>query len=389
MSVYLDHAATSFPKAPPVAAAMHAFIESAAGNPGRGGHRLTIDATRHLEAAREFIAELLGADIDRTLLGSGATFWLNTVLSSVLQKGDRVVTSGLEHNGVMRPLRALQQERGIDITVVDGEASDGVPEADEFAAAVNASPTQLVVVTHASNISGALLPVSEIARRVAPVPVLVDGAQSAGSIPIDFSSMGVAAFVCSGHKGLLGPTGTGVLLLAPDFEIQPLIKGGTGSRSESEIMPHGLPDRFEAGTPNTIGIVGLGAACRWLQNQGISTLHAYQKTMLDRLVMGIESIAGVNLHGRGVVRERVPILSFTCDGFDNGELAAWLDREHGIMLRAGLHCSPAAHRRLGTYPNGTLRVGIGPTTGEDGIDALIDAIREKMEQSQHRRGIQR
>ncbi len=379
MSLYFDHAATSFPKAPTVAGAMSAFIEAAAGNPGRGGHRLTIEATRHLEGARSDIAELLGADVERTLLGSGATFWLNTVISSVLRPGDRVVTSGLEHNGVMRPLRALQQKRGIEVSVVNGDAVDGVPNADELAAAVSEAPTRLVVITHASNISGAVLPVSEIARRVVPVPVLVDGAQTAGSIPIDFSSMDVAAFACSGHKGLLGPTGTGVLLLAPDFEIQPLINGGTGSRSESEVMPFDLPDRLEAGTPNTIGIVGLGAACRWLSDRDIEALHQHQCALLERLVIGIGAMKGVILHGRGVERDRVPILSFTCDGIDNGELAVWLDRERGIMLRAGLHCAPAAHRRLGTFPEGTLRVGFGPTTSEDDIDVLIDAIGERVE----------
>jgi len=388
VNLYFDHAATSFPKAPTVAKAMHAFIDSAAGNPGRGGHRLTLAATRHLEGARSDIAELLGADIERTLLGSGATFWLNTVISSVMRVGDRVVTSALEHNAVMRPLRALQQTRGIEVSVVNGDAADGVPDAEEFAAVVHATGARLVVITHASNISGAILPVSEIARRVAPVPVLVDGAQTAGSITIDFSSMGVAAFACSGHKGLLGPTGTGVLLLAPDFEIQPLINGGTGSRSESELMPSELPDRLEAGTPNSIGIVGLGAACRWLKDRDIEALHARQSMMLDRLAVGIGAIKGAKLHGRDVVRDRVPILSFTCDGFDNGELAVWLDRERGIMLRSGLHCAPAAHRRLGTFPEGALRAGIGPSTNEDDIDALIDAIRDRIEKPKGRGEIQ-
>jgi cysteine desulfurase family protein len=373
-TIYLDHGATSFPKAPGVVEAMRRFIESEAGNPGRGGHRLTVAASRSIEAARERIAGLLGGDPERTLLGPGATFWINTVLSSTLGPGDRVVTSALEHNAVMRALRHLEATRGVEISVVDGSSELGVPAPQEVAARVAEGATALVVLTHASNVSGAVLPVVDVARAVAPVPVLVDAAQTAGSIPLDFASMGVAALACSGHKGLLGPPGVGVLLLADGFEVEPLVSGGTGSRSESEQMPEHLPDRLEAGTANGAGIAGLGAACAWLAERTVAEVVAHEQRLVAQLASGLARIRGVNLHGWRADRSHTGILSFTVDRADTGEVATWLDRERGICVRAGLHCAPAAHRRLGTFPSGTLRAGVGPYNTDSDIEALVDAV---------------
>jgi cysteine desulfurase family protein len=373
---YLDHGATAFPKAPGVVEAMTRFLEHEAGNPGRGGHRLTVAASRAIEGAREDIAALLGADPERTLLGPGATFWLNTLLLTHLNPGDRVVTSALEHNAVMRPLRWLEASRGIEVVIEAGLGVEGVPAAVAVRERVRAAPAALVVLTHASNVSGAVLPVAEIARAVSPVPVVVDGAQTAGSLPVDFSSLGVAAYACSGHKGLLGPSGSGVLLLGENFEIDPLIRGGTGSRSESEEMPEHLPDRLEAGTPNGAGIAGLGAACRWLANRGVATVAEHERTLVQRLADGLREIDGVRLHGWRDNEPHTGVLSFSVNGLDNGELATRLDREHGVMLRPGLHCAPAAHRRLGTFPDGTLRAGIGPFNTDADVDTLVAAVSE-------------
>jgi cysteine desulfurase family protein len=373
---YLDHGATAFPKAPGVAQAMVRFLDEASGNPGRGGHRLAVAAARAIEAAREEVAALLGGDPERTLLGPGATFWLNTVLASVLGEGSRVVTSALEHNAIMRPLRWLEENRGTEVAVVEAADPNGVPTSAEVAARVAEAPTALVVLTHASNISGAMLPVAEAARAVAPVPVLVDAAQTAGNRPIAFANLGVAALVCSGHKGLLGPPGIGVLLLAPDFEIEPLLRGGTGSRSESEEMPEFLPDRLEAGTVNGAGAAGLGAACAWLGERTVEAVAEHEHGLVGLLAAGLSTIAGVQLHGWAESAPHTGILSFTVDGVDSGELAAWLDRERDICLRAGLHCAPAAHRRLGTFPTGTLRAGIGPFNTDADVDSLVTAIRD-------------
>ena len=376
---YLDHGATAYPRAPGVAKAMARFLDEASGNPGRGGHRLTVAASRTIEAAREDVAALLGGDPERTLLGPGATFWLNTVLASALGEGSRVVTSALEHNAIMRPLRFLEESRGVEVAVVEAADQNGVPTPEEITARVAEAPTALVVLTHASNVSGAVLPVAEAARMVVPVPVLVDAAQTAGTLPIDFADLGAAALVCSGHKGLLGPPGIGVMLLAPGFEVEPLLRGGTGSRSESEEMPEFLPDRLEAGTVNGAGAAGLGAACAWLRERTVDAVAEHEQRLVRQLADGLSTVPDIRLHGWDERAPHTGILSFTLDGADSGELAAWLDRTHGICLRAGLHCAPAAHRRLGTFPDGTLRAGVGPFNGEEDVDTLVEAIRDAAE----------
>lgn len=374
-SIYLDHGATSFPKAPGVSEAMVQFLATDSGNPGRGGHRLTVSASRSIETARERVAELLGSHPERTLLGPGATFWLNTVLAAWLRPGDRVVSSALEHNSVMRPLRRLERDRDLDLVIAEGQRDSAVPSPEEIRGLAAAGATRLVVLSHASNVTGAILPVTEIANAIAPVPVLVDGAQTAGSVPVNFEGMGVMAFACSGHKGLLGPSGTGVLLLAEGVDLEPLVSGGTGSRSESEDMPDQLPDRLEAGTPNGPGIVGLGAACAWLADRRVEEVYHHEHRLAERLAEQLQAIHGVRLHGWCEGEPHTGVLSFTVGGCDGGDLAAWLDRECGLMLRSGLHCAPAAHRRLGSFPNGTLRAGIGPFNTEAHVDALTDAIR--------------
>ena len=373
--VYLDHGATSWPKAPGVTEAVVRFLDDEAGNPGRGGHRLTVAASRAIEATREDLATLLGGDPERTLLGPSATYWINAVLASRLRPGNRVVTSALEHNAVMRPLRWLERTRAIQVVVVPGDDPDGLPTADAFRSAVTEAPTALVVLSHASNVTGMVVPVPEIVAAVAPVPVVVDGAQTAGSIPVDFAKLRAAAYVCSGHKGLLGPPGTGIMLLGGSFEVGPLVRGGTGSHSESEEMPEHLPDLLEAGTPNGAGIAGLGASCRWLAGPGVVAAAEHEGRLAQRLADGLRKLPDVTLHGWRDDAPRIGIVSFTVIGADNGELADLLDRQHGIMLRAGLHCAPAAHRRIGTFPDGTLRAGIGPFNTEDDVDALVAAIR--------------
>jgi selenocysteine lyase/cysteine desulfurase len=336
---------------------------------------MTVEASRRIEAAREQVAGLLGGDPERTLLGPGCTFWLNTLLTGLLRPGDRVVTSALEHNAVMRPLRHLERRLGLELEVVQGAAPHGMPTTDEIAATVAAAPTRLVVLTHASNVTGAVLPVERVAAAVSPVPVVVDGAQVGGSLPFNFSRSGVAAWTCSGHKGLLGPTGTGVLLLSSDVPVEPLVLGGTGSNSESEDMPTWLPDRLEAGTPNGAGIVGLGAACAWLATRGVEEIHAHGVELVHRLLRDLAPVPGLRVVGRDPAGTSVGIVSFTLEGHDVGEVATRLDRDFGVMVRAGLHCAPAAHRRLGTHPRGTLRVGIGPFTLERDVDRLANGVR--------------
>jgi selenocysteine lyase/cysteine desulfurase len=385
--LYLDAAATSFPKAPGVAEAMARALVEPLGNPGRGGHRLAVAASRVVEEAREEAAGLLGSDPGRTLLGPGATFWLNTVLSSFLASGGRVVTSSLEHNAVMRPLRHLEKSAGVEVVVLSGEGSTGVPSPEGVAAELRRAPTTLVVLAHASNVSGAVVPVAAIARAAAPVPVVVDAAQTAGILPIDFASLGVAALACSAHKGLLGPSGIGLLLLAPGIDVEPLVRGGTGSRSESEEMPEDFPDRLEAGTANVIGAAGLAAACRWLRTQDLAARLGRSLSLERRLAAELASIPGVRLLGFDPEAPRVPILSVVVDGIDNGELAAWLDRDEGLLVRGGLHCAPAAHRRLGSFPEGSVRVALPAAFDEEGVERIVGVFRRVSERvGRKRRG---
>jgi len=296
-AIYLDHGATAFPKAPGVAKAMARFVERDCGNPGRGGHRLTLAASRAIEVARSGVSSVLGGDPERTLFGPSATFWLNTVLSSWLTPGDRVVTSSLEHNAVMRPLRQLEHALGLDVVVARGSSDTGVPDPEEVSKLVSEGPTRMVVLCHASNVTGGVLPVAQISRSVAPVPVLVDGAQTAGSLPVNFDELGIAAFACSGHKGLMGPSGTGVLLLTGGVEVEPLVSGGTGSRSESEEMPTWLPDHLEAGTPDGPGIAGLGAACSWIKERTDDAIHDLEDRLVRQAAHGLQDIPGVRIVG--------------------------------------------------------------------------------------------
>ncbi|MFH1465642.1 MAG: aminotransferase class V-fold PLP-dependent enzyme [Pseudomonadota bacterium] len=371
---YLDNAATSFPKAPGVPEVVAQFLRTSAGNPGRGGHRLTVAATRVVERARWAVATLLGGDPERTLLGPGCTYALNTLLFGLLGPGDRVICSALEHNAVMRPLRALEAQRGVCIRVLEGEGPAALPTVAALRRAIAEAPTRLVVLTHASNVSGAVLPIAALTAAAAPVPVVVDAAQSAGSVPLDFAATGAAALCCSGHKGLLGPTGVGVTLLAPGFTPPPLVLGGTGSRSESELMPEALPDLLEAGTPNTAGLAGLAVACAWLADRGVAAVHAHDLALARHAAEGLAALPGVEVIGGPLTEAHTGALSFRVRGVDNGELALWLDREAGLQLRAGLHCAPAAHRRLGTFPDGTLRAAFGPFNTLEHADALVGAV---------------
>ena len=339
---------------------------------------MTVAASRTIEAARIEVAALLGGDPDRTVFGPGATFWLNTIMASRLPRGSRVVVSALEHTAVMRPLRWLDTHRGVEVAVVRGSSPHGVPSADEVGACVAEKTTNLVIMTHASNVTGAVLPIAEVAKAVAPIPLVVDAAQTAGSVPLHFAEIGAAALVCSGHKGLLGPPGVGVLMLAPDFDVEPLVRGGTGSRSESEEMPEHLPDRLEAGTPNGVGIAGLGVACTWLRRHSIEAVRHHAHQFIGRLAPGLAESGNVQLYGWTGESPHTGLLSFRVRGFDSGELAAGHDREHGICVRAGLHCAPAAHHRIGTFPDGTIRVGVGPFNIEADVDALVLAVREAL-----------
>ena len=375
--IYLDNAATSWPKPPAVLKAMVEALELAGGNPGRSGHRLSIAAARIIYDTREEIAHFFGiADPLRVIFTGNATHALNLALRGMLKPGDEVVTDSMEHNAVMRPLRYLEKQ-GVRLHIVRC-AADGTLDINNLAAAVN-SNTQLVVLTHASNITGTILPIAEactVAHKAGAL-VLVDAAQSAGSIPIDMTRMGIDLLAFTGHKELLGPTGTGGLVISDNFEIsriEPLILGGTGSRSDSEEQPDDLPDKYESGTANLAGIAGLGAGIRWINEHGIDDIRVHHQKLVRYLTESLSAIREVKIYGTLNPENSVGIVSFAITGKRVSEIGLRLDEEFDILSRVGLHCAPAAHKTIGSFPEGTVRLAPGIFTTIDEIQSVVNAI---------------
>ncbi len=377
--IYLDNAATSFPKPPGVAEAVTACITTAGANPGRAGHRLANDAAHLVYDARAAVAELLGApDPLRVILGPNVTWALNLALRGLLHPGDHVVTTSMEHNAVMRPLRALEAE-GVALSVVPCQP-DGALDPQRLADAITPQ-TALVVLNHASNVVGTLLPVAEIAAiaRGRGIPILVDTAQTAGAVPIDMAALGIDLLAFTGHKSLGGPMGTGGLILGEAFDharLEPLVRGGTGSRSEEEIQPDFLPDKYEPGTMNVPGLAGLAAGIQWLQARGVAAIQAHERALTQRLIDGLRAIDGVTVYGTHDAARQTGAVSCTIAGADVGVIGLRLDDDYGILCRVGLHCAPSAHRTIGTFPQGTIRLSPGAHTTPEEIDVAIGAIAE-------------
>src|SRR5438876_481409 len=358
-TIYFDNAATSWPKPATVSAAMSDCLSDAGGNPGRSGHRMSIAAARIVEDARESLAELFHVeDPARIILTHNATHALNLALYGLLKPGDHVVTTSLEHNSVMRPLRHLET-LGVEVTVVASNP-DGSVDVDAVRRAL-CPRTRLLVTTHASNVIGTLMRVAELASlaRQKAIPYLLDASQTAGSIPIDVEQLGVSLMAFSGHKGLLGPTGTGGLYIHDDVTLTPLMRGGTGSDSAHEIQPQFLPDVLESGTLNVVGIAGLGAGVRVLSEIGIEAVGEHERELVEQFLNSAGDIPGIVLYGPADAALRTGVVSFNITGAVPSEVGLILDRSFGIMARTGLHCAPSAHRTLGTFPAGTVRFSFG------------------------------
>jgi cysteine desulfurase/selenocysteine lyase len=375
--IYLDNAATSWPKPPEVLKAMVDVLERAGGNPGRSGHQLSIEAARVMYDAREDIARFFNSgDPTRIIFTSNATHAINIVLKGLLKPGEHVVTSSMEHNAVMRPLRRLE-EWGLILDVVPC-ASDGSLDVKDIATAVDLN-TRLVVINHASNVAGTILPIAEVASIAhrAGALLLVDAAQTAGVLPIDVKAFGIDFLAFTGHKGLQGPPGIGGLVIGDHVDtsqIEPLMQGGTGSQSELEEQPEHLPDKFESGTPNIVGIAGLHAGINWVMDRGIEAIRAQEKELTGALIAGLSGIAGVKVYGTHDPEESVAIVSFTAMGRRVSEIGLRLDEDYCILARVGLHCAPAAHKTIGTFPEGTVRLAPGAFTRVDDIKEAVSAV---------------
>ena len=375
--IYLDNAATSWPKPQCVHDSMLRCMRDVGGSPGRSGHRLANEAERIRLDAREAVAELVGIDDPmRVVFALNATAALNLALRGLLPPGAHAITTGMEHNAVMRPLRALESQ-GVVVSVAECNR-DGTLEPGAVREHIR-SETRLIIVNHASNVCGTVLPIRQIGAITRPhgIPLLVDAAQTVGCWPIDMRADNIDLLAFGGHKGLLGPTGTGGLVFGAGFDItrlEPLVRGGTGSRSEYEEQPAFLPDKYEAGTPNLVGLAGLAAGVRHVLGRGVRQIRAHERALTERLLAGLRGVPGLRILGTQDASRQTATVSFTVEGQSVSNIAHNLDECFGIMCRPGLHCAPQAHKTLGTLPLGTLRLAPGVFTTEDEIDKAIDAI---------------
>jgi len=372
----MDNAATSWPKPESVRQAMDDFMRNVGGNPGRSGHQLSIEAGRLIYEVREALAWLFGIDDPlRIIFTSNATEALNLVINGILHPGDHVITSSMEHNSVMRPLRALE-EKGVELTIA-ACSPQGLLEPEEVDKAIRQN-TKLIILNHASNVVGTLLPVAEVGELAHRQGVLfcVDAAQTAGAYPIDLEALSVDLLAFSGHKSLYGPQGTGGLCIRKgvESELEPLTRGGTGSYSEYEQQPDFLPDKYESGTANTVGLAGLGAGVRFVLSQGTTCLRAKEEALMRLLIEGLKNIPGVITYGSGDTRKQIAVISFNIRGLGPSEIAMQLEEEYHIMCRAGLHCAPITHKTIVTFPQGTVRLSPGYFTSQQDVEATVEAI---------------
>jgi cysteine desulfurase/selenocysteine lyase len=377
--IYFDNAATSWPKPPGVTEAMVHFMKEVGANPGRSGHRLSVEAGRIVYEAREAVAELFNIeDPLRIAFGYNATEGLNLALRGYLRPRDHVITSSMEHNSVMRPLRALERE-GVELTVVACSPQGFLDPAD-VEAAIRPN-TVMVALNHGSNVVGSLLPVAEAGHicRQRDLLLLVDAAQTAGVYPIDVEADHIDLLGFTGHKALCGPMGTGGLYIGRRVDLgrfEPLKRGGTGSRSELEEQPDFLPDMCESGTANTVGLAGLGAGVRFVLEQGVENIRRHEEELTAQLIEGLKVIPSVTLYGGHDAVRQTAAVSFNVAGLEPSEVGLQLDEEYGILCRVGLHCAPSAHKTIGTFPTGTVRFGLSYFNTEEEVDLAIQAVRE-------------
>lgn len=376
--IYLDNAATSFPKPESVYAAMDDYNRRNGAAIGRGAYRSAVEATAVVQRCRKKIADLLGAEgPERIVFTFNGTDSLNLALHGILSRGDHVITSVMEHNSVARPLSDLRTKLGVEVTRIGADAT-GMIDAAEIKRALRPN-TKLIALIHASNVTGTIQPVAEAGKiaREAGVLFLVDAAQTAGHLPINLRESPVDLLACPGHKGLMGPLGTGVLYLRAGVEkrLASWRQGGTGTRSEDDVQPESLPDKYESGNHNAPGLAGLEAAVSWLLARGVASIHQHEQALVHELQDGLSGVSGLCVYGPESLHDRVGVVSIARDGFDPQDVAAILDQNFGIETRAGLHCAPGAHRAIGSFETGgTVRLSVGPFTTSEEIATAIDAV---------------
>lgn len=372
----MDNAATSWPKPESVYRAVDHFNRKLGASPGRGSHRRSVISGQILLETRESLAGLFNIkDSSHIAFTVNVTEAINIALKGLLEPGDHVVISSMEHNAVVRPLHTLK-DKGVEVTVVRC-SPDGTLDPSLLEQALTLR-TRLVCLLHASNITGTIMPVAEVGRIVRQKGILfmVDAAQSAGVLPVDVEEQNIDLLAFTGHKGLLGPQGTGGLYIRPGLDVRPLVEGGTGSQSERVDQPDFMPDRFESGTPNTPGIAGLNAGVQFIQETGMEKIRQHEQELTDALIQGLREIKGVILYGPCDSRRQTAVVSFNIEDRDCGEVSFLLDQKYGIQSRSGLHCAPLAHRTMGTLKRGACRLSPGFFNTMEDIHKVIKAVYE-------------
>jgi cysteine desulfurase family protein len=375
--IYLDNAATSFPKPESVYQALDQFARHDLANPGRAGHKMALTAERTLDDCRHLLNQLFhGKEPERFIFTLNCTDALNMAFKGVLAEGDHVITTDLEHNSVSRPLRAMELAGRIKLTRLRADGG-GTINPDDFRSAITPR-TRLIALTHASNVLGTVQPIGEVGRlaRERDLLFLVDAAQTAGAVPIDIQDMFIDLLAFPGHKSLLGPTGTGALYVGPRCRVGAWREGGTGGDSSSETQPRELPCFLEGGTPNVLGVAGLAAGIRFVQDKGLDAIRSLETALSERLRQQLEELDGIEVLGHSESSRRVGTLSFRCELLPAAEIGGILDQAFEIAVRPGLHCAPYIHRALGTFPEGTVRVSTGPFSTEGDIELLVEALRQ-------------
>ncbi|CAH1221022.1 putative cysteine desulfurase [Paenibacillus auburnensis] len=375
--VYLDHAATSWPKPPEVAVAMMEALEHSGANAGRGNHSLAIGTGRVLVRARALLAELFAiSNAQDIAFTHNTTMGLNMAIKGTLQPGNHVISTMTEHNSVRRPLEYLRRTIGVEVDYlrVDKEGQINLQELNKLFK----PNTKMVICNHSSNLLGSILPIGDIGdiAKSNGAVFLVDAAQSAGSLDINVKEMNIDLLAFPGHKGLLGPQGTGGLYISPELDLEPLMLGGTGSQSENSEQPAVRPDRYEAGTQNAVGIAGLLAGVKIIKSLGTQNIHHQEWILTQKMMEGLSAIPGIRLLGPAIGAPRSGIVSFTIEGRESADIAHRLDRGYNIAVRAGMHCTPLAHQAVDTLGSGAVRASVGVSSTEEDINRLLDAMAE-------------
>lgn len=375
--IYLDHASTSWPKPDSVAVAVADAISNYGANPGRGAHRLAVQASRVIMETRYLLAKLLHVKNPNDIIfTSNTSVALNMVIQGLLVQGDHVIYSGIEHNSVRRPLEAMKMDGRITISEMKMNELGAVNLLD-LEEQLKQKKTRLVIVNHASNLLGTVAPIEKItalAHRYEAF-VLVDAAQTAGTYPLDIERVKADFVAMPGHKGLLGPQGTAALYISPKIDLKPLVYGGTGSQSEKLEQPTVRPDRYETGTLNMPGIAGLREGLKYVMTQTVEHIHQKEWMLSQKIMQELIAVPGIHLLGPEIGEERVGIVSFVVANQDSASVAFELDKSYAVAVRAGYHCTPLAHATAGTLETGAIRASIGWCTTEEEIATFITAIK--------------